>query len=126
MIERMNMAKKTDVTEETDFFALLEEVERRKPQEIEKIKAQIDDLAGQLAKLGKPGKFVYDDEKPKAAAPKATEGKQTRQRDPDTPCAICGFATVPNHDGRVHRSQGKNKTPFTDEELSLKGMTKKS
>lgn len=47
----------------------------------------------------------------------------TRQRDPNAPCSVCEFVTVPAHDGRMHRAQGKSKKPFTAkelEELSLK------
>jgi vacuolar-type H+-ATPase subunit H len=49
----------------------------------------------------------------------------TRQRDPNKPCDICGFATDPGHDGRVHRAQGDKKKPFTAAELAEKGYKKR-
>jgi hypothetical protein len=49
----------------------------------------------------------------------------TRQRDPEAACSICEFATVPGHDGRMHRSQGKNKKPFTAKELEEQGLKKR-
>jgi len=36
--------------------------------------------------------------------------------------AVCPICEVPGHDGRAHRSQGKNKKPFTKEELREKGL----
>ncbi len=48
-----------------------------------------------------------------------------RPVDPNKPCGICGFATVPNHDGRKHRSQGDKRKPFTAAALSDMGMSKK-
>lgn len=43
---------------------------------------------------------------------------------PQGECPICQFATDEPHDGRKHRSQGENKRPFTDEELSELGLRK--
>ena len=56
-----------------------------------------------------------------------TTGKTgiTRKRDPNAPCSICKFVTDPGHDGRMHRSQGKSKKPFTAEELRELGLKKK-
>ena len=51
--------------------------------------------------------------------------KGTRQVNPDRPCPICGFQTMPPHDARRHRGQ-KNKKPFTAEELTAMGMRKVS
>jgi hypothetical protein len=49
----------------------------------------------------------------------------TRKRDPNAVCSICNFATTPkNHDGRMHRNQGKNKKPFTAKELEELGLKK--
>ena len=49
----------------------------------------------------------------------------TRQRDPNAACSICEFVTVPPHDGRLHRSQGKSKKPFTAKELDELGLKKR-
>ena len=49
---------------------------------------------------------------------------KSRTTDPERPCGVCGFATIPNHDGRHHRGQAKKKA-FTDEELGAKGWKKK-
>ena len=38
-------------------------------------------------------------------------------------CPMCHFKTSPSHDARSHRVQSP-KRPFTDAELSAKGMTK--
>jgi len=40
---------------------------------------------------------------------------------PDRLCPICGFATIPPHDGRAHRSQSP-KRPFSAGELTERGM----
>jgi hypothetical protein len=60
-------------------------------------------------------------------APTKKAGKTgiTRQRDPNAPCSVCNFATDPGHDGRVHRSQGDKKKPFTAAELAEKGYKKR-
>jgi hypothetical protein len=55
----------------------------------------------------------------KTASKTQTPKRQAR----DLPCPICEFRTTPHHDGRAHRSQ-EPKRPFTEEELSEKGLTK--
>jgi DNA repair exonuclease SbcCD ATPase subunit len=52
----------------------------------------------------------------KTAGPRST-GK--RKSSTDGVCPLCG---VRGHDGRAHRSQGKNKKAFTKEELQSKGL----
>lgn len=52
-----------------------------------------------------------------------TEGEASRRQTKDLPCPICQFRTEPHHDGRAHRSQ-EPKRPFTEEELSEKGLAK--
>ena len=55
--------------------------------------------------------------KPKAKA-------ATVKREPSgAPCGYCGFATIPPHDKRSHRTQ-KKKRPFTDAELKELGLVK--
>lgn len=49
-------------------------------------------------------------------------GKATRQSDPNRPCPVCKFRTVPFHDARTHRSQGNNKKAFTADELRELGL----
>lgn len=58
-----------------------------------------------------------------AKAAKASTTKATRTSNPDRPCPICGFKTVPPHDARRHRGQSEKK-PFTAEELNTMGMKK--
>ena len=41
----------------------------------------------------------------------------------DAACPICGFKTIPPHDGRAHRSQSPKK-PFTADELAARGFRK--
>ena len=52
-----------------------------------------------------------------------SEGESSRRQARDSPCPICEFRTEPHHDGRAHRSQ-EPKRPFTEEELSEKGLAK--
>jgi hypothetical protein len=92
------------------------------------VKAALADLNGlgfkyQLVeedKLGRDGPFPMK---------KTTKGKGktgiTRQRDPNKPCDLCGFATTPGHDARKHRGQGASKKAFTAKELEQLGLTKK-
>jgi hypothetical protein len=42
----------------------------------------------------------------------------------DRSCPICKFKTVPPHDGRRHRSQGKDKKPFSVQELTEFGLAR--
>lgn len=63
---------------------------------------------------------------PIGKAPKGTGrgGKGVKRvTNTDQPCKVCGFKTVPYHDGRQHRSQTEKK-PFTAKELSDMGMKK--
>ena len=52
-----------------------------------------------------------------------TEGEAPTRQARDVPCPICEFRTEPHHDRRAHRSQ-EPKRPFTEEELSEKGLAK--
>jgi hypothetical protein len=76
--------------------------------------AIIKEAEGRLSELG-------------YGAPVRKAGKTgiTRQRDPNAPCAICNFVTVPNHDARKHRGQGDSKKAFTAKELDELGLKKK-
>jgi hypothetical protein len=53
-----------------------------------------------------------------------SEGEAPKRQARDIPCPICEFKTEPHHDGRAHRSQHEPKRPFTEEELSEKGLKK--
>ena len=46
-----------------------------------------------------------------------------RRRKQDAPCRVCGYRTVPPHDGRNHRGQDP-KRPFSDAELAARGLSK--
>lgn len=48
-----------------------------------------------------------------------------RQTDPSRPCPVCKFRTVPHHDARSHRAQGRTKKPFTATELQEFGLVRK-
>lgn len=67
--------------------------------------------------------FTATEPKSKAVKSYGGERKGTRTTNPDRPCPICEFKTVPPHDARRHRGQ-KDKRPFTIEELHEMGMTK--
>jgi hypothetical protein len=77
-----------------------------------------------LNELGFPYRLVEGPQTAPRAATRASraEGGPRRQTR-DAPCPICEFRTEPHHDGRAHRSQG-TKRPFTEEELSEKGLAK--
>lgn len=53
-------------------------------------------------------------------------GRRTQRRilDPNKACPICQFVTVPAHDARNHRGQGKKKHAFSAEELKELGYVK--
>lgn len=52
--------------------------------------------------------------------------KGTRAIDPNKSCPICKIVTSPPHDARhkLHRAQGQNKKPLTDQELQQAGLIK--
>lgn len=80
--------------------------------------AAIKMLAGK-ANVSFTGKEVTS----KAAKSSGGDRKGTRTTNPDRPCPICEFKTVPPHDARRHRGQSE-KRPFTAEELETLGMKK--
>lgn len=99
-----------------------------------KLKAEADTLFGKakdealrkareaVAELNSLG-FAYDliDDTKKT---KTTKSK--RQAKSGGACPICTFETTPYHNGRQHRCQGDNKTPFTDAEFTELGLSKVS
>ena len=56
--------------------------------------------------------------------PRKVETHTSKRQISDAPCPICHFQTIPPHDARSHRSQGKNKVPFTIEQLMVKKLSK--
>lgn len=83
------------------------------------LQAQLDEVEGKMNELKKKrAEELYAELKELGLeAPK--RGRVQRQRDPEKPCPICN---IKGHDARAHRSQGKNKKPFTKEELKEKGF----
>lgn len=77
-----------------------------------------------IAELNNLGFYFSLVEGGRSVLPASGGRKGTRQVDPNKPCPICAFVTDPPHDARAHRSQGKNKKPFTAAELSEKGLSR--
>ena len=80
--------------------------------------AQADEAVSLLNAIG------YTCEIALAPEPAATPRKTPRQVYTNGPCPICEFRTDPPHDARRHRSQGEEKQPFGDDELSGLGLTR--
>jgi hypothetical protein len=78
-----------------------------------------------LNELGFDYRLVEGTGPPNARRPprEHSEGEAPKRQVRDIPCPICEFKTEPHHDGRAHRSQ-EPKKPFTEEELSEKGLAK--
>ncbi len=74
--------------------------------------ARRDELLAELRELGFSSSGSGSGRKASAAG-----GKRKSSSD-----AVCPICQVPGHDGRAHRSQGKNKKPFTKEELRERGL----
>ena len=82
--------------------------------------ARAEEAINELIALG----FAYELAEPgRTTARKPTTARKGSAPDhhPKGVCSICGWATNPPHDKRTHRAQTKKK-PFTDAELSEKGM----
>jgi len=77
----------------------------------------IQEQLAQLAKLGFHYQLVEAGAPPKPAKPAPKKDGEPK------PCSICGFITVPPHDGRAHRSQ-QSKAPFTEAELAALNLKK--
>ncbi len=90
----------------------METIEKLKADAIAELLEQRGKIDEQLSQLGH-------------TEGKRSSGKKTqRHLDPDKPCTVCNFATVPNHDARKHRAQGDDKKPFTAKQLEELGMKK--
>jgi DNA repair exonuclease SbcCD ATPase subunit len=83
--------------------------------------ARAEEAINELTALG----FDYELVEPGRATarkPRTARKGSAPDHHPKGTCPICGWATNPPHDKRSHKSQTKKK-PFTDAELSAKGMT---
>jgi hypothetical protein len=109
----------------TDVDRFLEEEEERATKKAEMIQALLVERDEAMAeydrKLGLLGYRASTVSTPRPAK----EGSK-RQRDPNKVCDVCQFVTSPPHDARKHRSQGKDKKPFTNDELVQLGLQKAS
>jgi hypothetical protein len=98
------------------------EEERAKLLESEKNDAltRAEEAINELVALG----FDYEIVEPaRGAARKTRTARKASAPDhhPKGTCPICEYATNPPHDKRSHRAQTRKK-PFTDAELSERGM----
>jgi hypothetical protein len=99
------------------YRQLIEEANKLKETAAAELRTSIQRNIDELNTLG----FSYR----LAEGPQLTgRAKKSREKDPSTPCSVCKFVTSPPHDGRVHRSQGDRKKPFTAAELVEKGFVK--
>jgi len=96
-------------------------------KERDKLQAQIAEIDGKLRDMRSARQHELLAElkelgwSPSGAGPgrKTASSGRKRKSSSDAVCPIC---QVPGHDGRAHRSQGKNKKPFTKEELRERGL----
>ena len=93
----------------------IEALDSEKAQLIQKLRDTRESLNSQFNKWLPDGLMG-------AAATVRAKGK--REAKPGTPCTICGFATMPPHDGRLkaHRDQGDKKKPLSDHQLDASGL----
>ena len=73
----------------------------------------------ELNELGFHYQLIEESQSTAHRASRPHEGLKRERK--DAPCGICGFKTLPLHDGRLHRSQEKKK-PFTKTELTERGL----
>jgi hypothetical protein len=102
---------------------------QRLQQERQKLQEQIDEIDGKLNELktARRDELLAELKELGFSATGSGGGRKTagaggagkRKSSTDAVCPIC---EVRGHDGRAHRSQGKNKKPFTKEELQEKGL----
>ena len=108
-----------------DVIEQIRALEKRKAELLETAKAEALARANEaIAELGELG-FAY---RLAPGADKKAEVESTarsKHRTGEGLCPICGFATIPPHDGRSHRGQ-KKKSAFSAKELSERGLAKAS
>lgn len=116
---------KAETPQSTDeVLQRIEELEALKLRAIDDLLRQRETISESLRKLG------HTDPPPKVSKrrgrpPGASNGQSRgapRASERDEPCKVCGFKTVPAHDGRKHRGQGKNRKRFTPTELEALGL----
>jgi hypothetical protein len=117
MFEDMTMAEKISA------FLQIKKLREEEAKLLETAKsealAKTNEGIEELQALG----FEYELVEPaQAKAPRKARVAGKIDHTPKGTCPICEFATKPPHDKRSHRSQTKKK-PFTDAELTAKGMT---
>ncbi len=109
-------ARQMPLTEVDKFLAEEEERAERKQEMIDSLLAERDEKIAEydekLARLGYRASVV-------GSVVRAAKSGITRQRDPNALCPIC---KIPGHDARKHRSQGKDKKPFSHDELVKLGL----
>jgi hypothetical protein len=123
--ESMNFEDFT-VTKEPTTIEKIKKLDDERAKLLESAKsdalARAEEAINELIALG----FDYELVEPvreTARKPKTARKGSAPDHTPHGVCPICTWATNPSHDRRSHRSQTK-KRPFTDDELSEKGMTK--
>src|ERR1035437_4597117 len=79
-----------------------------------------EEAVAELNEIGFSYRLVEGGETPKKRGTRAGAGAV----DPNKPCSVCNFVTVPNHDARRHRAQGEAKKAFTVKELEAFGLKK--
>ena len=79
-----------------------------------------EEAVAELNEIGFSYRLVEGDGAPKKRGTRAGAGAV----DPNKPCSVCNFVTVPNHDARRHRAQGEAKKAFTVKELEAFGLKK--
>jgi hypothetical protein len=58
--------------------------------------------------------------------PAADKTKSAHKQERAGPCPICEFETIPHHDGRNHKFQGKGqRAPLTEDQIKELGYTQK-
>lgn len=114
MADQKPTEPKTKLQKARDFKTKYEAILQEGKEEALSV---INEQLAELKELGFHYQLVEAGQAPKPAKPAAKKDGQPK------PCNICGFTTVPPHDGRVHRSQ-QPKAPFTDEELTKLNLKK--
>jgi hypothetical protein len=114
-IPKSEVRKTMATTKAQQVLEALAKIETLKAEAITELLADRAKIDEQLAQLG------HSDGKP-AGKKKTREGAGAV--DPNKPCSVCNFVTVPNHDARRHRAQGEAKKAFTAKELETFGLKK--
>ncbi|MEZ5925901.1 MAG: hypothetical protein R3D57_16115 [Hyphomicrobiaceae bacterium] len=98
-----------------NIHRLQEEIKDLQQTAKEQLVAKANEVIADLNRMGHDYRLVQ-------GSGRGAGRSAPRQSDPSRPCPVCRFRTVPFHDGRTHRSQGKNKKAFSAEELRSLGL----